>query len=75
MKQHRRFPRLVFVGAVTIVSTVLSIDFGFSQTITIATGIIGGLIFASMALWKHANAGATGDEWWQDDSCSGWRGY
>jgi hypothetical protein len=75
MKQNRRFPWLVFVGATITVSVVLGVDFGIPRTIIIVIALIGGLIFGSMALWKYANAHATGDEWWQDDSCSGWRGY
>ena len=75
MRQNRSFPWLVFVGAAIVVSIVLGIDFGVSRTLIIAIALIGGLIFSSMVLWKYAKVHAIGDEWWQDDSCSGWRGY
>jgi hypothetical protein len=75
MKQNRQFPWLVFVGAAIVASVVLGVDFGVSRTLVIAVALIGGLIFGSMALWKYANVLATGDDWWLDDRCSGWRGY
>ena len=75
MRQNRSFPWLVFVGAAIVVSIVIGIDFGVSRTLIILIALIGGLVVGSMALWKYANAHATGNEWWQDDNCSGWRGY
>ncbi|MCB9455154.1 MAG: hypothetical protein H6671_04105 [Anaerolineaceae bacterium] len=33
------------------------------------------LVAGTMGIWMRANAKANGDEWWQDDSSSGWRGY
>jgi hypothetical protein len=29
--------------------------------------------FVLLMMWMNANA--TGDEWWQDNDASGWRGY
>lgn len=75
MRQYRRFPWLVFVGAAIAAGTVLGVDVGIPPAVLIIILVIGSLILGSMALWNLANVNATGNEWWQDDSCSGWRGY
>jgi hypothetical protein len=49
--------------------------FGISHDFTIIFTLVGGLIFVSWLIWYHANEQATGSEWWQDDTASGWRGY
>lgn len=75
MRHPRSFPRLTFACAVMIASAVVSLALGLSHTLIVVMLTTGGLVCAAMALWQHANTNAVGDEWWQDDSCSGWRGY
>lgn len=75
MKQDKRFPWLAFIGVASIGGMIVALEFGVSQTLVIVIALLVGLIIGAMTLWHHANANATGDEWWQDDSCSGWRGY
>jgi uncharacterized membrane protein YjjP (DUF1212 family) len=75
MKSARRFPWLLLLGAGLVAATVLALFVGIPQRDVIAFDVIGSLVFASAALWQHASAHATGQEWWQDDSASGWRGY
>jgi hypothetical protein len=74
MSPRKRFPRLAFFGAALLVATVGGAIMGLPQTILVAVLVIGSILLVSMALWQHANAHATGSEWWQDDSYSGWRG-
>lgn len=52
-----------------VLSSVLPLEFA----VIIVMGTI--LVSGTMAIWMHASEQATGDEWWQDDDCSGWRGY
>jgi uncharacterized membrane protein len=37
--------------------------------------VIGIWIYGAVIIWQRANAKPKQDAWWQDDSCSGWRGY
>jgi hypothetical protein len=66
---------MVFVTVAILVGIILGGDIGISHDAIIGLIVFGSLVFGSMAVWNHANAQATGSEWWQDDSCSGWRGY
>lgn len=66
---------LILVGGIVPLTLILGSEYGISNRITIPIMVVAALIFGSMWLWMHANANATGDEWWQDDSASGWRGY
>ncbi|MBZ0297739.1 MAG: SoxR reducing system RseC family protein [Anaerolineae bacterium] len=75
MKQRTQFPWLVFLGVALIAGMVLGFDFGASQTLLVVLLVIGGLAFGTMALWRYASTRATGDEWWQDESFTDWRGY
>lgn len=75
MKKSQSFWRLILVGSIPIVVIVLGDSFDFPSRFTIPVVVVAALIFSSMALWMHANTNATGDEWWQDNSSSGWRGY
>lgn len=66
---------LIVVGGLIVLTFILGSQYGVSNRVTIPIEVVGTLIFGSMWLWMRANATATGDEWWQDDSASGWRGY
>lgn len=66
---------LILVGAAIPLTLVLSNYINIPTAFTIIAVIILGITFCSMALWAFANRKATGSEWWQDDTASGWRGY
>lgn len=66
---------LVFIGGLFPLLLVLGTQFHMPERFLIPLLVAIALVFASMSVWMRANAQATGDEWWQDDSCSGWRGY
>lgn len=73
--KHQRWWLLVIVGAIIPLTMILGSQFGVPQRITLPILVVTALVFGSMAIWMRANANATGDEWWQDNSSSGWRGY
>ena len=66
---------LVFIGGLFPLLLVLGTQFHLPELLLVPLLVVIALVFASMAVWMRANAHATGEEWWQDDSCSGWRGY
>lgn len=70
----RRF-LLFLVGGAMPVTLTLGIIFQLSTVLITALLLAIGMIFAAMWLWHQANLRARGDEWWQDDEASGWRGY
>lgn len=70
----RRF-LLFLVGGAMPVTLTIGIIFQLSPALVTAIILVLGLILAAMWLWYQANLRATGDEWWQDDQASGWRGY
>jgi undecaprenyl pyrophosphate phosphatase UppP len=74
-KKQQAWWLLILVGGIVPLTLVLGSEYGISNRITIPIIVIAALIFCSMWVWIRANAHATGDEWWQDDSASGWRGY
>lgn len=74
MKKSPFFYLSIIGGSIPTV-IVLSSYYSISLELTIIFITISALIFGSMALWQYANSNATGDEWWQDNHCSGWRGY
>lgn len=75
MKTQKPFPWRAYLGGALVVGMMIGLYSGISSTVLIVAAVIGGLLLGWMALWQHANANARGDEWWQDDSASGWRGY
>ena len=78
MKQSSKQQRwwlLVLVGAIIPLTLLLAHEFDLAQRFTVPIIVVTALVFGSMAMWMYANANATGDEWWQDDSSTGWRGY
>ena len=75
MNKHKSPPFLVFVGGSIPVGIILASYYGLSETFTVIFVIFVGLVFCSWAFWGRANSRANGNEWWQDDQCSGWRGY
>lgn len=75
MNKRKSVPLLILVGNSIPVVIILANYYQIPQDFTVIFLIITSLIFGAMALWSHANAHATGNEWWQDDQCSGWRGY
>ena len=78
MKQAAKPQRwwlLISVWSIIPLTLILGNQFDLPKKFTIVIVVVAVLVFGSMALWMRANANATGDEWWQDDSSSGWRGY
>lgn len=74
-KKRQHWWLLVVVGGIILLTIILGNEFDIPQRITIPIVVVGALVFGAMAIWMRANANATGEEWWQDDSSSGWRGY
>ncbi len=70
----RRF-LLFLVGGAIPVLLAIGMVLHLSPALLTAIVVVLGLILAAMWLWYQANRNATGDEWWQDDEASGWRGY
>ena len=78
MKQSAKRQRwwlLILVGGLIPLIIIIGSQFNIPQRFILPVIVVGALVFGAMALWIRANANATGDEWWQDDSSSGWRGY
>jgi len=75
MKKEKSSFFLTIVGGSIPVVILLSNYYAISIEVIIIFITIASLIFGSMIMWNNANAHAMGDEWWQDDRCSGWRGY
>ncbi|MBK8903616.1 MAG: hypothetical protein IPM53_20705 [Anaerolineaceae bacterium] len=73
---HRIRRLLLFlVGGAMPVTLTIGIIFHLPPSLLTVVILVLGLILAAMWLWYQANLHATGDEWWQDDQASGWRGY
>ncbi len=66
---------LTLLGSIIPVSIVVGTYFEISSAALITLTIVTALMFGWLLIWSHANQKATGKEWWQDDECSGWRGY
>jgi len=66
---------LILIGAIVPLTLILGPQFALPEKVTSLIVLVATLGFGAMALWEHATAHATGEEWWQDDSSSGWRGY
>lgn len=75
MKHSKAILILIVLGGSIPVMFELAPQFDIPMDMVVIFVIITGLIISSMALWARASACATGEEWWQDDHCSGWRGY
>ncbi len=72
---RRRRWLLFLIGGAMLVTLALGIVFQLSTVLITVLLLVLGLIFATVWLWYQANLRASGDEWWQDDEASGWRGY
>lgn len=66
---------LILMGGSIPVAFILGAILNISQDIVVIYVVIMALLSGATAIWQHANQNASGDEWWQDDSASGWRGY
>ena len=73
--KRQRWWVLGLVGGIIPVSIVLSLADSISPELAVTVAIVAVLVLGAMAVWMNANAHARGDEWWQDDHSSGWRGY
>ena len=73
-KKHSNFVAVLLVGLI-VTAVTLGGYFQISPTFITIFVVIAGLILATVLLWSYANRQATGSEWWQDDTASGWRGY
>ena len=65
----------ILLGAMVPVSILLGSYYHISLAVILIIAVVSGLLCASSTLWAFANEKATGNEWWQDDDASGWRGY
>lgn len=65
----------VLIGGLFLLSLLLGSQFHVPLRFLIPVLFGLALTFIYLLVWTRANAHATGDEWWQDDSSSGWRGY
>lgn len=73
-QHYTRF--LLFLLGTTILLTLISgLVFNLTLSLMIVLLVVQSLVLAAVWLWHQANWQATGDEWWQDDDASGWRGY
>ena len=61
------------VGGSIPVFTVLAPYLDVSTAAIIVYVVVVGLIFGAMLMWDNANRHSKGDDWWNDDHCSGWR--
>ena len=66
---------LTLIGISIPLALILGSYLGIPQRITIPYAVLATLVASSISLWTYANKDAEGDEWWQDDDASGWRGY
>ena len=65
---------VLIIGAIPA-SLLLENYFGVPASVSIPLLVILALFLGTMALWSFANRKKHGDEWWEDDNASGWRGY
>ena len=66
---------MVLLAGMILTAVVLGHYLGIPHAFIIIFIIVAGLVLGALSLWRHANQHASGSEWWQDDSASGWRGY
>jgi type IV secretory pathway TrbF-like protein len=71
-KQPRWWMVISFVGMIALM-LILGSVFAVPQRFVVPVIVVISLVGGTMALWMRANSKAAGDEWWQDDSSSGWR--
>ena len=70
-----RWWSLVLIGGLMPLLLLLGSQFHLSARFLIPLLLVLALSFMYLLIWTRANAHTTGDEWWQDDNCDGWRGY
>lgn len=63
------------MGGIVLLTILLDNVRNLSQTAVILIVVVGSFLCSANAIWYHAVNNVTGDEWWQDDDASGWRGY
>lgn len=66
---------LILISSIIPTILILGYQFSVPHRFTVPLIVIVSLILGTLALWANAKAEATGEEWWQDDSSMGWRGY
>lgn len=66
---------LTLLAGIIPLAVILGDYFEISSAVIITMVTVASLVFGWLLIWVHANQHATGQEWWQDDECSGWRGY
>lgn len=74
MTRSHVFRLLLLVGAIPVV-IVLGTYYHLGVSILVVAVVGLALLLGTLWLWYRANNGATGQEWWQDNNASGWRGY
>ncbi|QPC84606.1 hypothetical protein G4Y79_09580 [Phototrophicus methaneseepsis] len=75
MTHHQHFPWIPFIGTAFVVLTLWGLFAALPEPLIVLFFVVGGFILSAMALWQHANMASSDEAWWQDDQCSGWRGY
>jgi hypothetical protein len=73
--KRQRWWVLGLIGGIIPLAIVLSLAHSISPDVAVTVAIVAALALGALGIWMNANAQAQGDEWWQDDHSSGWRGY
>ena len=64
------------LGVVVALAAVFGVTHLLSAHWAILVVVVAGLALGALAMEMHAEQKGTPDShWWDDDSCSGWRGF
>ena len=72
--QNNNLFMIFLLGGAFLLTLTVAVLFHLYTGMTTILVLVLGIVLASMALWYRANQNADGDEWWQDDDATGWRG-
>jgi hypothetical protein len=74
-KKHKGIVALIVLAGITLLLVRIANDFHISPSITIPVITIVVIVLGAILWWVRITNTADGDNWWQDDNASGWRGY
>ena len=74
-RQKRFFPVSIYSVGFYVAMMVLFITSHAPKEITVTFGTVGLIVTGAVVMWCAKARSSTGNEWWQDDNASGWRGY
>lgn len=75
MNRRTALNLLILIGGAIPGGIVLEKYYAVPTDTIVVVTVLMAFVFSWLALWYYASSHEQGDEWWQDDSCSGWRGY